>query len=781
MIPKIFIKHKLKTIIFLIVLVAYYFCLPTPLFNKPYSTVLDSSDKQLLGAVLAKDGQWRFPVSDSIPYKFKMAITHFEDEYFFHHWGINPVSTAKAFFANFKAKATVRGGSTLTQQTIRLARGSKKRSYKEKIIEAILATRLEFSYSKEEILSLYSAHAPFGGNIVGLEVAAWRYFGLKPHQLSWAETATLAVLPNAPSLIYPGKNQEILHQKRDSLLVKLHTKGLIDKETLALALLEPILQKPKDLPQITPHLLQLANKTNTGQKIHSTINYDLQQLSNSIVENYYKQYSQSEIYNIGALIIDIESREVLTYIGNSPTTIEHQKDVDMMQAARSTGSILKPLLSMAALDDGIILPKTLLYDIPTVISGYKPKNYSETYEGAVHADEALFRSLNIPFVLLLQNYGVHKFYDKLQHLSFKNIKKHPNHYGLSLILGGAESSLWEIAQAYTSLASTLNHYNKSKNYRKKEVNNLLWNKAISIDFGESTTEPHLFGAGSIYSTFKALTQVNRPEGEEAWQYYDSASKIAWKTGTSFGGRDAWAIGVDKKYAVAVWVGNATGEGRPTISGVRQAGPILFDLFKLLPNSDWFNTPYDDLEEVETCETSGYLATELCPKNTEKIPFRATRTSTCPYHQLLHVDTTESYQVNSSCQNISSIKSIPFFILPPTVSYYYKRYHQDYLLPPPLREDCYSTTGFGNINFIYPKHNDEITLTLDFNSQKQPFIAKAATNSREDIIYWYLDKVYLGKTELVHEMSIKSTVGSHLLTIVDAKGNERTITIKILSK
>lgn len=772
-------KKKLFYTIIVLILIPYYFCLPTPLFDKPYSTVIESDNGQLLGAQIATDGQWRFPQIDSVPEKFKHCITTYEDDYFYYHFGINPVSIFKAFISNLKAKKVTRGGSTLTQQVIRLSRDGQKRSYGEKLIEAIQATRLEFKYSKNTILALYSSHAPFGGNVVGLDVAAWRYFGTVPQNLSWAESATLAVLPNSPRLIYPGKNQEILLTKRNNLLKKLYSKKIIDQSTYELAIQEQLPQKPHELPQIAPHLLQLVAKSSSGKRIVTTVKYDLQQRANDIIKDYHNIYSQSEIHNIAAIIIDTETRDIITYIGNSPTTSLHKKDVDIIQAQRSTGSILKPFLYAAMLDDAELLPRSIIPDIPIVISGYKPQNFNNSYEGAVSADEALFRSLNIPFVLMLQNYGIYRFYDQLQNFKFNSINKHPNHYGLSLILGGAESSLWEITKAYAGMTSTLNYYNTHQGqYRSEEIQNLNWDTAKKQNFGKQVKESTTVDAGAIYSTFKALTLVNRPEGDEAWQYYDSAVKIAWKTGTSFGGRDAWAVGVNKKYVVGIWVGNATGEGRPSISGVRMAGPILFDLFKLLPRSEWFDVPYDDMEEINVCSISGFRAGQNCPITTSLVPHRSKKTQQCPYHKLVHLDLTEQYQVNSSCEQIDHIINKPWFILPPTMAYYYKQTHSDYKDLPPFRDDCKNNDSKTLLEFIYPKHGDKIYLTKNFYSQLQPFIAKAATNNTEKKLFWYLDDIYLGETDLYHEMSIMADEGSHYLSIIDVNGNSRTIEINI---
>jgi penicillin-binding protein 1C len=613
------LNNKKKTIIGFVLLVVYYFSLPRMLFQEPYSTVIESNDGELLAAKIASDGQWRFPENDSIPDKFKKCIVYYEDEHFRYHPGFNPVAMVKAFQQNQKAGKVVRGGSTLTQQVIRLSRKNKKRTYFEKAIEILLSTRLEFRHSKEKILELYAAHAPFGGNVVGLEMASWRYFGVQAHQLSWAESATLAVLPNAPSLIYPGKNQQKLLRKRNKLLLKLQTEGVIDQLTYNLAVTEPLPQKPYNIPQIAPHLLQRIAKTNEGKRITTTIDISLQNRINHIAKQYHNQYKQNEVHNLAIIVIDVQNRNIISYVGNAPTDKDHDKDVDIISAPRSTGSILKPFLYASMLDDGEILPNTLVPDIPTQISGYAPQNFNLTFDGAVPAQRALSRSLNIPAVLMLQDYSVFKFYDVLQKFKLKDINKHPDHYGLSLILGGAESNLWDLCRTYSNLSSTVNYFTTSKGkYRSNEFCELNYTNGFETDFGEDSFQKTILGAGSIFLTYNAMKEVNRPEGDEAWRFYDSSLELAWKTGTSFGNRDAWAIGTNSRYVVGVWVGNASGEGRPELTGVDYAAPILFDVFNLLPRKPFFKAPLNDLEEAEICTLSGHLAQDDCPKTTQLI-------------------------------------------------------------------------------------------------------------------------------------------------------------------
>ncbi|QEL02578.1 penicillin-binding protein 1C [Olivibacter sp. LS-1] len=774
-------QNKKKSIAILFILLVYYFSLPRKLFDDPYVTVIEDTQGQLLGAKIASDGQWRFPERDSLPEKFKQCIVNYEDQHFYYHPGFNPVAMFKALVQNTRAKSIVRGGSTLTQQVIRLSRNGKRRTYWEKLIELFLATRLELRYSKDKILNLYGAHAPFGGNVVGLEMASWRYFGTDPNQLSWAEAATLAVLPNAPGLIYPGKNQQLLLKKRNHLLHKLYHEKLIDSLTYTLSLAEPLPQKPYDLPQIAPHLLAKLTKTDRGRRIRTSLQLGLQQRVNQLAKQYYLQYKQNEIYNLAVLVVDVRSRNILAYVGNAPTDKWHQKDVDIIEAPRSTGSILKPLLYAAMLNDGKLLPNTLVADVPTQIAGYSPENFNRTYDGAVPAHSALARSLNIPAVLMLQQYGIYKFYEELQKFKLKNINKHPDHYGLSLILGGAESNLWDLCRTYANLSSTLNYYNIGSKYREDEFAELNLYANNQVMFGKETRQEPVLDAGSIWLTYNAMKEVNRPSGDEAWKFYDSALEIAWKTGTSFGNKDAWAIGTTKNYVVGVWVGNATGEGRPLLTGVGSAAPLLFDVFRLLPRTTWFTGPVDNLIAEEVCTVSGYLATDHCPKQKAYIPINGIRTKTCPYHQLIHLDRTSRFRVNSSCEAVDQLVTQSWFVLPPVMAWYYKSKHADYKVLPPFRADCLGAQ-ITRMDFIYPKdYASKIYLTKDFNGIVQPVILKVAHALDHTKLFWYANKEFLGTTETFHEMPLNLKSGNYFITVTDENGMEINRKIELINE
>lgn len=760
-------------------LLFYYFCLPKELFNDPTATVITSSNRELLGAQIAQDGQWRFPHNDSIPEKFKTCIIQFEDEYFYRHPGFNPISIYKALRDNLKSGGIKRGGSTITQQVIRLSRKGKERSYFEKIKELILATRLELRSSKSEILAYYSSNAPFGGNVVGLDAASWRYFKRGANDLSWAESATLAVLPNAPSLIYPGKQQSQLLKKRNRLLKKLLNRAIIDSLTYNLSIAENLPQKPYPLPQIAPHLLQKISKLHTGKTIQTNIDKPLQEQLNLIVKNHYNQLKQNEIYNAAVLVLDVRTRKVLAYVGNTPTDKNHQNQVDIIDKPRSTGSILKPFLYAAMLDSGDLLPHTLVADVPTQFGNYNPENYDKTYSGAVPASKALAKSLNVPAVRMLQEFGVEKFHHYLKQLSLQDLKYQANHYGLSLALGGAESNLWDLCKSYAALSSTINHFTEtSSNYFQNEFCEPSFLASETVNFGKKVSDKILFDAASIYLTYDSLKTVNRPEGDDNWEFFDGSKQIAWKTGTSFGFRDAWAIGTTKDYVVGVWVGNADGEGRPGLVGVQTAAPILFEVFDLLPNSTWFAKPFDDLQTVSICQRSGYRASPNCELVKDMdIQLGGLKTKPCPYHKLVHVDTTETYQVNSSCEDLINVKHKSWFVLPPLMAYYYKTQNPFYRTLPKLREDCMGDNAI-SMDFIYPEVNNTIFLPKDFDGKTNDLILKIAHSRPESTVFWYLDETFLGVTKDIHELAVIPKIGTHEITVTDEFGNEARRRIEI---
>jgi penicillin-binding protein 1C len=737
--------------------IGYIFCLPRQLFHVPYSTVVTDRNEELLGARIAADGQWRFPPRKATPEKIRQCLVTFEDRHFYHHWGVNPLAIGRAFYQNVKNRRIVSGGSTLTMQTIRLAR-NKPRTFGEKLIEMTWATRLEFRASKEEILSMYVSHAPFGGNVVGLDAAAWRYFGHSADDLSWAESAMLAVLPNAPAMIHLSKGRKTLLSKRNRLLKQLLDKKIIDSSTYELAISEPLPDEPHPLPQIAPYLVSRFYQERNGEYSISTINRGIQIQIEDLAERWSNEFGRSDIRNLAILVIDIPANQVVAYCGNVHFNRKQGgNQVDVIQAPRSTGSILKPFLYDAMLEEGSLLPHMLLPDVPININGFTPQNFSMQFEGAVPASEALARSLNIPAVTMLQRYGVPKFHNFLQQIGLKTINRPSSHYGLSLILGGAEATLWDVTNAYAHMGRSL--------LRLPQTPCSLLLPSTPIE--ESAAD--IFEPGAVWQTFDALKEVNRPE-EIDWKSIPSMQTIAWKTGTSYGFRDAWAVGVTPRFAVGVWVGNATGEGKPGLVGAQTAGPVLFDIFNLLPASPWFERPGGVFVDAEICKQSGHLKGRFCEDvDTLLILPAGLRTEACPYHHPVTLSADESHRIYENCANMEPTLRKSWFTLPPVWEWYYKQHHPEYKPLPPFKAGCGEDT-FQPMQFIYPPMNARIKLPKQLDGSKGFVTVELAHNNPNAIVFWHLDDTYQAQTQDFHKISLQPSPGKHSLTAVDGEGN-----------
>ncbi|MCE5344830.1 MAG: penicillin-binding protein 1C [Bacteroidales bacterium] len=765
------------------VIIAPVLLSPIPVFKAPLSTVVEARDGSLLGARIAEDGQWRFPGIDCVPEKFEKSLLTFEDRYFYYHPGINPVSIVHAMISNFKAGKIVSGGSTITMQVARISKGNKPRTYCQKIIEMFSALKLELFRSKKAVLLMYANNAPFGGNTVGLEAASWRYIGKSSADLTWAEAASLAVLPNSPSLVFPGRNQETLKSRRDDLLKRLYNREYFDSLTLVLALDEPLPGEPKPLPSKAPHLTDYFFIKNRGEMIRTTIDPVLQERATEIINIHQRDLAQNYIFNSSCMIAEVKTGNVLAYVGNS--TIEnsqaHGGDVDIIRSARSTGSILKPLLYAAMQLSGEILPNTLIADIPTRFPGFSPKNFDQGYSGAVAAGTALSQSLNIPAVKMLQKYNPEKFLGLLHKTGFTTFNKSADYYGLSLILGGGETTLWELTGVYASLSRVLNNYLLEKKYYKDDYHPPVLISGKNTNKKVEERDPPL-SASSIWLTYEALQKLNRPESETGWQYFSSSPDLAWKTGTSFGFRDGWAVGTTPRFVVGVWAGNADGEGRPGLTGISAAAPILFDIISLMEAGTWFNTPDEDITTIKVCSKSGFRAGPDCPETVE-IPacINGLRSEACPYHQIIHLNKSGTFQVTSDCESASDITNVSWFVLPPAMEYFYRQKHPEYKILPPVAHGCSASKSIPVMEFIYPSSGIKIFIPRDQEGLLTRVIPEVAHRNPSKRIFWHLDETYLGTTRFIHQIEILAKSGNHVLTVVDEDGNSIRCMFSIIGK
>lgn len=779
----------------LVAALAFVFLVPVAQFDDPLSTVILDRDGELLGASIAHDGQWRFGLAGSVPEKLAAAITRFEDRRFFLHPGVDPLALLRASGQNLRGGGIKSGGSTLTMQVVRLARKGRPRSYLEKAIEAVMALRLEASLSKAQILGLWAAYAPMGGNAVGLDAAAWRYFGRAPERLSWAESAMLAVLPNAPSLVHPGRNRQLLLAKRNRLLDSLHEAGVIDSVTRHLAQKEPLPPQPQPLPSLAPHLLARVHaapsrsRFRTGDAspwVRTTLKKDVQARAAEILARHHRALAENRVHNAAALVLEVATGSALAYLGNLPPEPgdAHGEHVDALRAPRSTGSILKPLLFAAMLESGEVLPGQLIPDVPTHLGAFHPENFDRAYSGAVPAERALARSLNVPAIRMLRSYGVDRFCGLLRRLGMTTLHRPAHEYGLALILGGAEATLFEVTGVYAGLARSVNQagaqLSEAPAFRRPRY---VFTSAAEPVEPDGSGQP--LRAGAAYLTLRAMLEVERPGDEQAWRAFAAPRKIAWKTGTSYGHRDAWAVGVTPRYAAGVWAGNAGGEGRPGLTGYTAAAPILFELFDLLPEGGWFAEPRSELRVADVCSQSGMRAGPHCQtRRTQLVPQAGLEAPPCSFCRLLHFDAAGAFQVHGDCEPVATIRPAAWFVLPPAMETHYRRRHAGYRPPPAFRPDCRTAldaTGGSSLSCVYPKENARLYVPIELDGSLGRVVFEAAHRDPETRVFWHVDDEYHGETRDVHQMALAPPPGRHVLTLVDEAGETLRRSFTVLGR
>ncbi len=709
-------------------------------FSDRYSKSLIDRNGEILSVFINDDEQWHIKNNKNISEKLKIATITFEDKNFYSHYGFDILAIIRSIYLNTFNNKRV-GGSTITMQTIKLLTHD-NRTYLNKIKEIIYAIRLESRYSKDEILEMYFNNAPYGGNIVGANTAALMYFNKNLENLTWAESALLAVLPNAPGLINIKRNDDMLIQKRNKLLQMLKDKGYIDEDNLKLAMNEklPTIKHHKNL---APHLAIRFDKT----IINSTIDKNIQIMLEDKLKIYHKKLLNLGIQNVAGIIVDTESSEVLAYGGSQDFfDIDGFGQIDGIIAKRSPGSTLKPLLYALSIDDGLISPESKLVDAPTYFSNFKPQNANKKYYGLISAKQALIKSLNVPFVKLLQDYGYDRFFFNLKDiLGFSDTDF--ERYGLSLILGTKELSIEDIAKIYVGLG----------NYG--EFGDIYY-------FTDSTKKPkkRLTTKGSSYLALNAIRYVDRVGLES---YFSNKKIFYWKTGTSYGRKDAWAAGTSPKYSIVVWAGNFSGESNPNLFGLNTASVLLFDILNGLGDlGGEFKKPESALKQIAIDEPTGYRYNEDYKDIKQVYSAYPIDAKTLRYSPFLHniFVNKDNNEVDSLHNDFINAKKITKLELPLSLLEYYKEQNIAF------RQ---KSTG---IKILYPTNHLSIIRTKDFDGDNE-LIARIANIDRGNV-FWYINKRYIGVgSETTKVLNIDE--GEHTLTIINSNGDSDSINFKII--
>ena len=872
-------------IITLSMLANWCFPLPKARLHPPVSQIVLDRNGEWLRAFLADDGMWRFSRQLSVisyqsqevfdkpdtsltensyreantttdNYFLHQAMLTSEDRWFYYHYGINPVSIATALYDNLKAGEVVRGGSTITMQVARLME-PKARSIPNKLIEMFRALQLEHTYSKSEILTFYFNMLPYGGNIVGTAAASRFYFNKPQHALSLGEAALLAAIPNAPERLRPDRFPENARKAREKVLNRLLARRQISEQQWQEATQEPIPRKRYPLPFKAPHLSRMLVKENrshakpypstrlphlqrhewmgkTDGRIYTTIDARVQETAVRILSEYLEAERKlslrgSHSTSTGAIIVmDTQNRHVLAMVGSHDFfDREALGQVNGTLAPRSPGSALKPFVYALAMEQGLITPETLLFDVPITYAGYEPVNYNGKYNGYITARQALARSLNVPAVNLnarLKNRTsnstpiqhskarvggstLHAFLKQAGISTLAPAQK----YGLSMVLGGCEVNLLELTTLYVGLANMgeFGSYQLTlpRNSRRGEVTSPL--QGFRKPRVENHSSQHLLRKETSFIITEMLTDSQLPtntvKNPEAFERTMNLPKIAWKTGTSYGHRDAWCIGYSPTLTIGVWLGNFNGKGAPMLSGAEAATPILFALFTALTGQDthrWFTKP-EQLKTRQVCALSGAPVSSHCPVHKDDVYIPGiSSVAVCTIHKRIYVNEATGYSLCSHCRKNSSRRGE---VTSPLQGFRKPKAESHFTTDTSLKDaqaqifeewPANAATWLAENGFavpVLPKHNPLCTGTIAGNApiilspaedtiyyiregvplENQKIRLIASASSRTQDLFWFLDGELIFQGNAAEQYWLTPTKGKHVLTCVDAEGRSAT--------
>ncbi|AQG82578.1 penicillin-binding protein 1C [Spirosoma montaniterrae] len=734
----------------------------------PYSTLIISRDGQILHAFLSRDDKWRmYAELPEITPTLRNAILFKEDKYFYYHPGFNPVAMLRAAGRNLLTGRRTSGASTITMQTVRLLE-PRKRTYLSKAIELFRAIQLEWHYSKDEILQLYLNLIPYGGNIEGLKSASLLYFGKPPQLLSLAELTTLTIIPNRPSSLRLGHSNARIVQERNRWLTRFRTAGLYNDATIADALTEPLTAYRREAPQQAPHLARRLRTDHPDTPIvRASVRADAQATAERIVQNYANRLRGLAIHNAAVLIVDNATREIVAYVGSADFRNAFDGgQVDGVRAVRSPGSALKPLLYGLAFDAGIITPKTKLADVPTNFSGYEPDNYDRRFNGPVTAEFALANSLNIPAVALLNELGTSSFVSALGKAGFVSVKKQAKDLGLSLVLGGCGVTLEEMTRLYVGLAN---------GGQVKPIH--LTASSATKEVPASGAEETVLSPEATYLVTQTLVQITRPDLPNNFDNSYHLPRIAWKTGTSYGRRDAWSIGYNRRYTVGVWVGNFSGVGVAELSGANTATPLLFQLFNALDYnspSGWFRPP-TNLSHRLICPETGDVPGDSCHHPvTDAFIMGVSRYRPCQHRKAIWTNAAGTISYCAHCRPADAVRRL-YPNLAPNVLAFYQTQRIPFRTVPPHNPACERV--YGDAGPLITSLNDRSEYYIN---PRQPAELELGCQAGSDVktVFWYLNDKFYRRATPTEAVFFKPRPGPLKISCADDRGRHSDLHVLV---
>lgn len=570
---------------------------PSLLEEVPFSRAVFDNKDRLLRLTLAQDEQYRLYVPlDKISPRLRDAVLLHEDRYFYNHFGVNPAAMMRAFWQTYVAGARRVGASTLSMQVARLRFRIHSRHLPGKLWQMLRALQLELHYSKDELLEAYFNLAPYGYNVEGIGAASLIYFHKTPDHLSLPEALTLAVVPQSPARRRPSTNNLALREARNRLWQRWQETHPQDKTHSLFFTLPLAVYNVNDLPKEAPHFSNFLLAKEKTRQIHTTLDLDIQQNMERVLTASVRDMADIGIHNASALLVDVRNMQVVASIGSADFNNKAiHGQVDGTRARRSPGSALKPFIYALAFQQGLIHPYSILADAPKSFGSYAPDNFDRDFRGPIPAAEALRMSRNVPAIQLASNLKKTSFYELLQMAGIGKLQTEKE-YGLSLVLGGAEVTMQEMAMLYAMLANS------------GRLQPLLFEQGKKPANGK-----RLLSAEASFLTLDALRDTVRPPNA-------SHNSVAyWKTGTSNGFHDAWTAGVFGHYVLVVWVGNFNGNGNPSLIGVRAAAPLFFQLIDVVRQRDTQNEdivtaqiPHVKIRRIMLCASTGDMNIKNCP-------------------------------------------------------------------------------------------------------------------------------------------------------------------------
>ena len=757
------LAHSLGTAAFTVLDTAYPFP-EAALRPAPATLVTDASGEELRW-FLAPDDHWRFPVGlDEVSPIFLKALVASEDAWFGIHPGVDPLAVVRALADNIRAGRVVSGASTIPMQIARLAE-PRPRTLEAKLVETFRALQLCTHHSPDELLEAYVNLTPYGGNIVGVGAAARFYFGKPPAELSLDEAALLTALPRAPGAWHPVLHPEAALKARNLVLAQLAERGVFDREAVSEAMSRPLPTALARPPLTAPHLCLLAfERQGSLPRIRTSLDARMQRLTERTLAGRANWLQGQGIENGAVVVLDTKTRQVLALAGSADFLDDaHHGQINGALIARSPGSTLKPFLYALAMDQGLAVPQSLVLDVPTDYAGYGPENYDGTYNGLVTVEEALARSLNVPAVRTLNAVGLDRFHALLRLGGLSSLDKPAGHYGLPLALGACEVRLLDLANLFATLASGGEH------------------RPWRITPGEARPGFRLFSPEAAFLVTNILAQVTRPDMPDTWQLTSRAPAVAWKTGTSFGHRDAWALGFSEHLTIGVWVGNLDGSPRKGISGASHAGPLLFELFRVLEgNAARLPRPEVelDLAEVTVCAPTRMLPGPFCPETmTMTVIPGVTRLEPDHWTKRVFVDPETGLRLSGECLKDHPHAARVVVEYPVELTAWLASMGVEQTGLPPLHPDC-SGIMEGAPRILSPLAETPYVLRSGAPAEFQRIPLKAASAPGVNRLTWYADGLVAAQGTPEESLFLAARPGQHRLVVVDDQGRMDAVTIQV---